>query len=46
MALEYSTRRERIGIRMGFWWEMMKERDYYEDVDIVGRTISKRILEK
>jgi hypothetical protein len=34
------------GMHMGFWWEMKKERDYYEDLDVGGRTIFKWILEK
>jgi hypothetical protein len=29
-----------------FWWENHKERDHYEEVDVGGRIILKRLLEK
>jgi hypothetical protein len=29
-----------------FWWEDQKERDHQEDIDVGGRIILKRILEK
>jgi hypothetical protein len=31
---------------IGFWWESWKERDHYEDIDLDGRIILRRILEK
>jgi hypothetical protein len=31
---------------IGYWWESQKERDHWEDQDIGGWTISKRILER
>jgi hypothetical protein len=37
---------ERRGMYVGFWWECQKERDHDEDLDIGGRIILKRILEK
>jgi hypothetical protein len=29
----------------GFWWDSQKETDYWEDLDVGGRTILKQILE-
>jgi hypothetical protein len=29
-----------------FWWDIQKERDRYEDVDVDGRIILKWILDK
>lgn len=29
-----------------FWWESLSERDYLENLDVDGRTISKRVLKK
>jgi hypothetical protein len=29
----------RIGMQIGFWWEIQKENDYWEDLDVVGRMI-------
>jgi hypothetical protein len=36
----------RRGIHTGFWWEYQKDRDYYKDLDVGGRTILKSVLEK
>jgi hypothetical protein len=36
----------RRGTHIGFWWENQKERDDYEDLDVGGRIILKRILER
>jgi hypothetical protein len=36
----------RTGTHKGFWWENQKERNLYEDVDVVLRIILRRILEK
>jgi hypothetical protein len=30
----------------GFWWESQNERDYLEDMDVCGRILLKRILDK
>jgi hypothetical protein len=38
--------RGRRGMHGGFWWESQKVRDHQEDLDIGGRIILKRILEK
>jgi hypothetical protein len=35
----------RRGMHMGYWWESQKERDYWEDQDVVGWTILKLVLE-
>jgi hypothetical protein len=35
---------ERRGI--GYWWEIQKERDHWEDQDIGGWTILKWIMER
>jgi hypothetical protein len=29
-----------------FWWESQKERDLYEDLDVNGMVILKRIIQK
>jgi hypothetical protein len=31
---------------VGYWWESQKERDCCEDLDVDGRIILERILEK
>jgi hypothetical protein len=36
----------RTGMQIGFWWESLKERDHYEQLDASGRIILKWILEK
>jgi hypothetical protein len=33
-------------MHIGFWWENLKERNHYEELDVGGRTILKRILER
>jgi hypothetical protein len=33
-------------IHAGFWWGNLKERDYLEDLDVDGKIILKRMLEK
>jgi hypothetical protein len=32
----YVTRLGKSGIHIGFWWEMQKEREHYEDLNISG----------
>jgi hypothetical protein len=29
-----------------FWWESLKERDYWEEVDVVGKIVLKWIFER
>jgi hypothetical protein len=36
---------ERTGMPIGYWWESQKERNHWEDQDVVGWTILKWILE-
>jgi hypothetical protein len=36
----------RRGMHIGYWWEMQKEGDHWEDQDIGGWTILKWILER
>jgi hypothetical protein len=36
----------RIGMHIGYWWKIQKERDYWEDQDVGGWTILKCILER
>jgi hypothetical protein len=31
---------------IGYWWEIQKERDYWEDQDVGGWTILKWMLER
>jgi hypothetical protein len=33
-------------MHIGFWWESQKERDHFEDLDIVGSIILEWILER
>jgi hypothetical protein len=33
-------------MHVGIWWESQKERDHFEDQDVVGWTILKWILER
>jgi hypothetical protein len=40
-----ATRMGRRGMHIGFWWENQKEGDHWEDENIVGWIILKRILE-
>jgi hypothetical protein len=35
----------RRGMHIGYWWEIQKERDHWEDQDVGGWTILKWILE-
>jgi hypothetical protein len=30
----------------GFWWENLKERDHWEDIDVDGRIMLRRIFKK
>jgi hypothetical protein len=34
----------RRGMHIGYWWEIQKERDHWEDQDVDGWTILKWIL--
>jgi hypothetical protein len=34
------------GMHIGYWWEILKERDHWEDQDVGGWTILKWILER
>jgi hypothetical protein len=36
----------RIGMYTEFWWEMQKERDHKEGLEVGGRIILKLILER
>jgi hypothetical protein len=36
----------RRGMHVGFWWEIQKERDHSEVLDVDGRIILKWILER
>jgi hypothetical protein len=36
----------RRGMHIGYWWEIQKERDHWEDQDVGGWTILKLILER
>jgi hypothetical protein len=36
----------RIGTHIGYWWEIQKERDHWEDQDVGEWTILKWILER
>jgi hypothetical protein len=36
----------RRGMHIGYWWEVLKETDQWEDQDVGGWTILKWILEK
>jgi hypothetical protein len=40
------TRMGRRGMHIGYWWEIQKERDHWEDQDVGGWTILKMILER
>jgi hypothetical protein len=33
-------------MHIGYWWEIQKERDHWEDQDVGGWTILKLILER
>jgi hypothetical protein len=35
----------RRGMHIGYWWEILKERDHWEDQDVGEWTILKWILE-
>jgi hypothetical protein len=34
------------GMHIGYWWEIQKKRDHWEDQDVGGWTILKGILER
>jgi hypothetical protein len=36
----------RGGMHIGYWWEIQKEGDHWEDEDVDGWTILKWILER
>jgi hypothetical protein len=38
---EHIPRMGRRGICTGFWWESQRERDQYEDLDVVGKIMLK-----
>jgi hypothetical protein len=38
------ARMERRGMHIGYWWEIQKERDQWEDQDVGGWTILKWIF--
>jgi hypothetical protein len=40
------ARMGRRGMIIGYWWEIQKERDHWEDQDVGGWTILKWILER
>jgi hypothetical protein len=33
-------------MHIGYWWESQKERDHWEDQDVVGWTILKCVLDR
>jgi hypothetical protein len=39
--VEHVARMGRGGIHTGYWWEIQKERDHWEDQDVGGWTILK-----
>jgi hypothetical protein len=43
---EMGTNVGKRGIHIGYWWEIQKERDHWEDEDIGGWRILKWILER
>jgi hypothetical protein len=40
------TRMGRRRMRIGIWWEIRKERDHQEALDVDGRVIKKWVLDK
>jgi hypothetical protein len=34
------------GMHIGYWWEIQKERDHYENLDVSGKTILKWISDR
>jgi hypothetical protein len=40
------ARMGRRGMHIGYWWEIQKERDHWEDQDVGGWTILKWMLER
>jgi hypothetical protein len=42
----HETRMGTIGMHTGYWWEIQKERDHWEDQDIGEWTILRWILER
>jgi hypothetical protein len=43
---EHVARMGRRGMHIGYWWEIQKERDHWEDEDVGGWKILKWILER
>jgi hypothetical protein len=43
VVLVHVARRGRRGMHIGYWWEIQKERDHWEDQDVGGWTILKWI---
>jgi hypothetical protein len=46
MGRACSTNGERRRMHIGYWWEIQKERDHWEDQDEGDSTILKLILER
>jgi hypothetical protein len=44
--MRWAERVARMGLHIGYWWESQKEREHYEDQDVGGCTILRRILER
>jgi hypothetical protein len=42
----HAARMRRGGMHIGYWWEIQKEGDHWEDQDVDGWTILKLILER
>jgi hypothetical protein len=46
MSRACSTNGGRRDMHIGYWWEIQKERDHWEDLDVGGWTILKWILQR